>query len=170
MPNDKASKPPVKRAKAKKPPTKKQTSRKSQASKAVVSSDEYNKFLSKLELKSIMLEKANVERDILEQPSKAVIEINEKAKLLERDDKLGFIAHDNMRVRIDIEGQEKPFVKMNITFALEYECKQPCNKAMLDLFAKRNLNIHVWPYHREYIQSAIQRMGLPAVILPPRLR
>ncbi|WLI11231.1 MULTISPECIES: hypothetical protein [Pseudomonas] len=40
----------------------------------------------------------------------------------------------------------------------------------LDAFALKNVSYHVWPYWREYVTSQLQRMNMPKLVLPMRLR
>ncbi|WP_057458199.1 hypothetical protein [Pseudomonas syringae] len=40
----------------------------------------------------------------------------------------------------------------------------------LDAFALKNVPYHVWPYWREYVTSQLQRMNMPKLVLPMRIR
>ena len=54
------------------------------------------------------------------------------------------------------------------TFMAEYRivsADQPDSEA-LGVFAQNNVMYHVWPYWREYVQSACSRLRLPSFVMP----
>ena len=53
-------------------------------------------------------------------------------------------------------------------FAVEYKLLSPVDfdDAQLDAFGKMNGVFNTWPYWREFVQSILCRMGLPAITLP----
>lgn len=147
------------------------------ASKKAVSSIErekidkvsYERTLEKLTILAISLEKATMSRDMAQEPTTATATFSRKSTGQIRDDKLGFQVHDLLSLRIKISGQEKPLVRMDVTLLLEYVSENEISEAFLAEFTERNVDLHSWPYFREFIHESMQRMGLPPLILPPRL-
>jgi len=52
------------------------------------------------------------------------------------------------------------------TFKLVYSSANQPTREFLQKFAVRNSTFNSWPYFRELIQSIIQRMNLPLLVLP----
>lgn len=66
------------------------------------------------------------------------------------------------------EAEAEPVVNVTASFRLEYEfpAELDPSDAVLNKFADTNGVFNAWPYLREFIQSMILRMGLPAVTIP----
>lgn len=67
------------------------------------------------------------------------------------------------------EGPRLELVSVSAVFRAHYELASDASLAEADLeaFAKINSTFNVWPYWREFVQSATTRMGFPALTLPP---
>ncbi len=59
-------------------------------------------------------------------------------------------------------------ITIEATFELRYNIKNTdgLSKAHYDAFGESNAIFNVWPYWREYVQSATMRLGLPGLTLP----
>ncbi|MGH8138891.1 MAG: hypothetical protein ACREVV_11980 [Steroidobacteraceae bacterium] len=71
--------------------------------------------------------------------------------------------------RSDIQ-REEVLAEISATFVIRYATTtsgQP-TKSMLKAFADNAIH-HMWPYWREFLQSATSRFRLPAVVLPMRV-
>jgi preprotein translocase subunit SecB len=78
-----------------------------------------------------------------------------------------FYVKANLDVRIGSE--DKPqVVSVKIQYELEYALPEEfkATRTELNAFAKVNGVFNAWPYFREIVQSATQRMDLPPVVLP----
>lgn len=77
-----------------------------------------------------------------------------------------FYVRANLDLRIGSEA--KHVVSVKIQYELEYSLPGDfkATRAELNAFAQVNGVFNAWPYFREIIQTAIQRMNLPPVILP----
>lgn len=57
-------------------------------------------------------------------------------------------------------------VEIIATFSAHYRSEIELDKAVLEAFSKQNVGYHVWPYWREFVQSASARMNVPAPEIP----
>ncbi len=67
------------------------------------------------------------------------------------------------------EEHEKPYFKISTIYRLSYSCDCDIKKLSDDfykIFLNFTLEIIVWPYIRELIQSFISKMNLPPLVLP----
>jgi len=69
----------------------------------------------------------------------------------------------------DKQQDGEPAILVEATFQLRYEFQEAPRaaqkKALEDLITKICM-LHSWPYFREFMQSQINRMGLPPILLP----
>ena len=77
-----------------------------------------------------------------------------------------FYVRANLELKIGTE--EKQVVSVKIQYELEYSVPRDlkATRAELNAFAAVNGVFNAWPYFRELVQTATQRMNLPPVILP----
>lgn len=64
----------------------------------------------------------------------------------------------------DESSSVKAFIEAE--FIAEYAMLEMLEKASIDEFSLKNVNIHVWPYWRELLTNQCTRMHLPRVVLP----
>ena len=64
--------------------------------------------------------------------------------------------------------ESDPVIEVNSEYQLTYQVSDitQFNDEQLNAFGCVNGLYHAWPYWREYVQSSIARMGLPAFIVP----
>jgi preprotein translocase subunit SecB len=57
---------------------------------------------------------------------------------------------------------------IDVTFSLTYSLTSldEIDDEKVDAFGKMNAVYNAWPYVREFVQSTLARMGLPALTLP----
>lgn len=60
---------------------------------------------------------------------------------------------------------EANLVEIKSTYCVEYYSNEELSKEDIHGFSKDNVGYHVWPYWREYVQSTLSRMDLPAKII-----
>lgn len=51
-------------------------------------------------------------------------------------------------------------------FVAEYRLSEDVSTEALDTFARINASFHVWPYWREFVTAACNRMNIPRVMVP----
>ncbi|AEA34030.1 hypothetical protein [Hippea maritima] len=65
------------------------------------------------------------------------------------------------------ENEEDVFVKIDITFLLDFQVGGPIDDEIFNIFSESTVLIDSWPYFRELVQNSLLRMGLAPVIIPP---
>jgi preprotein translocase subunit SecB len=72
-----------------------------------------------------------------------------------------------LSVWYDDASDKTPAISVSVTFQLHYQySKRPPSTKQLRQVLTQIALLHSWPYFREIIQSQINRMGLPPVLLP----
>ena len=63
---------------------------------------------------------------------------------------------------------KRPPLKLKVEYELKYKVPPDfkATKAEIGSFAKVNGVYNAWPYFREYVQTTLQKMNLPPLILP----
>lgn len=56
-------------------------------------------------------------------------------------------------------------VEIKSTYCVDYFSNEELTSDEIDGFSKDNVGYHVWPYWREYVQSTLSRMDLPAKLI-----
>lgn len=62
---------------------------------------------------------------------------------------------------------ERPFARFVYRAVARYRAKQTWPDAVIDAFMRTNALIHLWPYARQYVQTASAQLSLTPIILPP---
>jgi len=63
------------------------------------------------------------------------------------------------------EDEEIELIEIKSTYGVEYISKEELTTEEIDEFSKQNVGYHVRPYWREYVQSTLCRMDLPAKLI-----
>lgn len=53
-------------------------------------------------------------------------------------------------------------LEISAVFEAEYTSEEEVESSELEKFANKNVGYHVWPYWREFVQSSLARLELPA--------
>ena len=126
---------------------------------------EYNAFIAGLELKQIRLAAAEI--DAANPPEQRRI-----APVVQMDDAAyrngdGYITvHQTLRLAGSYEGESDVALRIQATYEVRYTASAPMTDRIFAEFRQRNLPVNVWPYFREYLQSALCRVGWPVLTLP----
>lgn len=124
----------------------------------------YNAFIKGLNIKDIRLTSATIQNiDCYYFPTTAEVRWRMKAEYKNRDNKIEIFHRYN--VRIFEKGKELK-AKISVTFCVTYDSKMPMNEETFNKFKARNLPLNTWPYFREFVHSAVLRMGWPPFIAP----
>lgn len=59
-------------------------------------------------------------------------------------------------------------VSIECSFVVVYTSKIKINDEIFKTFSKINVPLNTWPYIREFVQNALQRLNLPPLTLPAR--
>ncbi|MFP4105099.1 MAG: hypothetical protein ACLFVU_03320 [Phycisphaerae bacterium] len=85
-----------------------------------------------------------------------------------QDDGKFSILTDFRFIAVDGEQSEDCLVELGLTMRLTYYCCDfgSISEEHLVSFAQLNGVFNAWPYWREYVQSALNRLGLPSFTVP----
>jgi preprotein translocase subunit SecB len=139
--------------------------------KKSIDPQEYSAFIQGLEIRQVFLLRASSERLSFPEPdAKLSFDFPEAtAELARFDDKSGFIAC--LQYTVDLmskvdDAESQRFASISVSFEAIYNTKTPITDEIFETFKDINLKMNIWPYVREYVQSATMKMGLPGLILP----
>ncbi len=156
--------------------------------------ERYGRFVEIVELRNVYLERIVADRSALDshlqedRPSlRVTVEDSEDIRAVSST---GF----QISVRVSVEvaragggtaeagGSPAAVAAVDCVFVLEYtfQSAESLNefvagedaaqssdlRQLVELFARRNVRVNVWPYAREAIHSTTLRMGLPPLVLP----
>jgi hypothetical protein len=62
--------------------------------------------------------------------------------------------------------KQTDLLEIDATFALDFDSQAPMTGPIFELFSEINLPVNSWPYLREYVSTAVARMGWLPVTLP----
>jgi len=76
----------------------------------------------------------------------------------------------DFKYKVGVKGTAKDdsddeLVEVKSTYGVEYFSHEELSSEDIDGFSKDNVGYHVWPYWREYVQSTLSRMDLPAKLI-----
>lgn len=60
-----------------------------------------------------------------------------------------------------------PFGRFVYRALASYAVSQSWPDAVLDEFTRSNALVHLWPYARQFVQTASAQLGIPSILLPP---
>jgi hypothetical protein len=131
----------------------------------------YSAFIQGLEIRQVFLLRASSERLFFPEPNaKLSFDFPEAtAELARFEDSSGFVAY--LQYTIDLlskpeDAEVERFASIAVTFEAIYNTKILITDEIFETFKDVNLKMNIWPYVREYVQSATMKMGLPGLVLP----
>lgn len=87
-----------------------------------------------------------------------------------REGERGFVVRADFRVTAHPEADTSPvFLKIRYTIISRYRLpsEHPLAQEVLDLFAKTNGMVHLWPYLRAFVSNSCAQLGMMPITLPP---
>ncbi len=136
-----------------------------ESSKQKPTHNEYNAFLKQIELEDIRVTNARIENlDCSYFPSSAEVKWRITARFENKGKKCN-VFHTYYFTVIDKETGNKK-AKIAVTFCVTYSTKTSMTDGLFEIFKTLNLPLNTWPYYREFIQTAISRMGWPPYTVP----
>lgn len=130
---------------------------------APASPEEYNSFISQIELQDIWLKKGRLESwrgaASLDDTS---VEVDRSAHWEPASD--GF--HCFQRYTIEVQADSERVAEVDVTFELAFSSEQSMTNRIFLRFQEVNLPVNTWPYLRNYLADALCKMGWPPLTLP----
>ncbi|HEY7031323.1 MAG TPA: hypothetical protein VH482_08360 [Thermomicrobiales bacterium] len=128
-----------------------------------LTAEEYAGFIGQIELREIWLRSAQVANHHgPAAPERVAIGVDSTASCEALPG--GFRAVHTYRLRAD--SGETPGLEIEVSFALDFDSKQPMTDPIFEVFAEYNLPVNSWPYLREYVATTVGRMGWLPFTLP----
>jgi preprotein translocase subunit SecB len=134
--------------------------------------EEYNRFIREIGLEGVYLVESENE-SCTPQPDEESLPLEIETNF----EPLGFeFGQDGSllviftKVEAVFRGSNDVLAKVDVVFAARYVTVEEPSSEVVNLFVKRNLHLHVWPYAREYVQSTLSRFGWQAFALPPMVQ
>lgn len=62
--------------------------------------------------------------------------------------------------------EEDIFAQIEADFEVVYLSSEELDDKCIEVFGKKNVQYHVWPYWREFVQSSCQRLGIALITIP----
>jgi len=134
--------------------------------------EQYNKFIASIEIVDLFLEEMSFKRhrfpDSKKYPELSV-NISSKECTYTQDKQT---IHIKQRVEFNIETSEQDSRKkvkifeLNADFCVIYNTKEKMTEEIFSIFKSSNIPVNIHPYLREIIHNAMNRAGLPPVVIP----
>ena len=133
--------------------------------KKLPSIKDYNDFVTKIQIINLHIVSAQITMlDYSYLPSSARVKWR-KTALYEKAKEQFNVSH-RYNVTIYDKKTKEAKAKISVTFRVVYSSKIPISDDLFEIFKERNLPLNTWPYFREFVHTAIMRMGWPSFIAP----
>lgn len=126
----------------------------------------YREMMAGLQLTSILIQSADFSRDMEVELGQAEATVNKSGEYSINEDMRRFRFLENLKVEMIHNETSAQIFSMTCTMLLVYESPIEVSSEMIELFADRNLQLHSWPFFREFLQNTVTRMGIPPITLP----
>jgi len=126
---------------------------------------EYNEFLRGIEIHTIRMAKGSFESTVSRPPgSGTAVDVAVRSHFVNREGEFDAIAE--FRVDFEKDGAQEITGSIAATYVVTYSTEKPMTDRIWRVFSERNLRMNLWPYLREFVDSATVRMAWPRLILP----
>jgi hypothetical protein len=129
------------------------------------SPDEYNSFLSKVDLRSIRLAQCSVDARNRYDGSTLTPQVQEGTTTFEVIEGGFVVLHELMFSGTPEHGNTQP-VNIKAAFELEYSSEFQITPNLFVVFRQHNLPVNVWPFFREFVHTVLARANWPVFVLP----
>lgn len=112
---------------------------------------------------------ARLMRDVPSPDTPLALGINNQLSTLKEGDQ-GFVVHADFKLTVHPEADARAeFLKIHYTAISRYRVPpdHPLEQEVLDLFAKTNGMVHLWPYLRVFVANSCAQLGVLPITLPP---
>jgi len=127
--------------------------------------DEYRRILEQVSLQSILMDACSVKTRREKLGSNMKLDVRHKTSYQIEDDSHATVISDYEIVATKTTRKEFA-VKIGCVYRVLLTSESPFSEDFMDIYAEVNLQVNTWPYFREFVQSMIQKAGLPPLTLP----
>ncbi len=134
--------------------------------KVKISSEEYQKILTGLDLISISLKEAKcyLTSDI-KFPGELNIEINSDEKLrIVKEEQVQIIQKYSLDARK--RNTKSRFLQIDLTLMVTLKSKEKFTEEFFNVYKEVSLKLNTWPYFREFVNNITLRMNIPPLTIP----
>jgi preprotein translocase subunit SecB len=128
--------------------------------------DEARKLIACAQLQSIRFVKFTLSLALQEDSSAEEVELSTSSKSTGKISATGMTLIFDLRVRGKSRERNVIDISGRVEAIYDLPDSEPPTEPQMNAFAKTNGMLNVWPYWREYVQSATLRAGLPPLTLP----
>jgi hypothetical protein len=128
--------------------------------------DEARKLIACAQLTSIRFVKFALSLELGENSSSEEVELSTSSKSTGSISATGMTLIFDLRVRGKSRDRNVMDISGRVEARYDLPDSEPPTELQIKAFAKTNGMLNVWPYWREYVQSATLRAGLPPLTLP----
>lgn len=127
------------------------------------SPEQYNQFIEGLELTGVCFRKGQFsDSDCSPHDTQLHIKVTDRASYEPLEQ--GFeILHT---YNLSFMNEEEEAGTIEATLSFKFKSSTPLNDGYFAIYKEVNLPNQSWPYFREFVQSAVGRMGWPPLVLP----
>lgn len=125
----------------------------------------YNEFISGLDLRNIRLVRADIDAPGL--PERRTLQPQlriEEATYVNGDAEVRITHH--LFFGGFYEDEKEEAVRIRAQFEVTYSAAERMSDEIFAEFKARNLPLNTWPYFREFVHTALARVGWPVLVLP----
>ena len=136
--------------------------------KYAVSPKEYAEYIKGVNIGEIKFENGSfqfINADLLNKNKSIKIKYERTPELVETHEG-NFVVRDKLVFSVIETSSRKHIVDIKCCLLVVYRHKDGIAKEMFKPFGDFNVPVNTWPYFREFVNSAITRMGLPTFTLP----
>ena len=134
-------------------------------SKPKMPPDEYRRLLDQVNLQSIFMDACSVKTRREKLASNMRLDVRHKTSYQIEDDSHAKVISDYEIVATKTTRKEFA-VKIGCAYRVTLTSESAFSEEFLDIYADVNLQVNTWPYFREFVQSMLQKAGLPPLTLP----
>lgn len=127
---------------------------------------QYRTMMAGLQLTTILIQSAEFSRDMDVELGQAEATVKKSGEYSINEDMRRFRFLEKLNVEMINNESAAKILSVNCTMLLEYESPVEVSSELIQLFADRNLQLHSWPFFREFLQNTLTRMGIPPITLP----
>ncbi|MBU1936023.1 hypothetical protein KKG05_01365 [bacterium] len=131
----------------------------------MISFKDYNRILNGLEPVSIQLTSSECKTGEEIRSSPVAVTIKYTPSLIETSNEMVAIKTKYEFLAINKESSNA-IAEIAVEYTVKLVSKEKFTEDFFEVYKNNSLPINIWPYFREYIQSTLNRMGLPAFTLP----
>jgi hypothetical protein len=128
-----------------------------------ISREEYAEFIGQIELSNIWLHEAHINNMQGPQtPDQATFRFRSTARWEPQDGGFHIFHH----YTVHVETVDAPLAELDIALGVDFASKLPLTDEIFAIFEDVNLPVNTWPFLREFVSTAVGRMGWIPFTIP----